>query len=154
MKEKKKKKFAFNKNVLFIIAIPILMALGVIIGTYILGSNMVNSQEPKVEKIEEEETVILDEFILNLEPTNNVNRYIKLDLALSTVKKEGLAEIERNINTIRDVIIYQISRESVEDIFEDDNKSFALKNKLKMKINNALDDEIIHQVYISNIVIQ
>lgn len=155
MKEKKnKKKFALNKNILFIIAVPILMALGVVIGSYISGNAITEKKEPELEELKEEETMILDEFILNLEPTNNVNRYIKIDLALSTVRKDGLVEIEKNINNIRDVIIYQISRESVEDIFQDDNKSFALKNKLKTKINDSLGDDLIHQVYISNIVIQ
>lgn len=154
MKEKKKKKIALNKNILFIIAVPILMALGVVIGSYISGNAITEKKEPELEELKEEETMILDEFILNLEPTNNVNRYIKIDLALSTVRKDGLVEIEKNINNIRDVIIYQISRESVEDIFQDDNKSFALKNKLKTKINDSLGDDLIHQVYISNIVIQ
>lgn len=154
MKEKKKKKFTFNKNILLVLAVPILMALGVVIGSYISGESLANPNESQAEEIGEEETIVLDEFLLNLEPAGNINRYIKLDLALSTVKDKGLAKIERNINVIRDVIIYEISRESVETIFEDDNKSFAFKNKLKTKINDALDDDLVHEIYISNIVIQ
>lgn len=152
--KKKKKKFSFNKNVILVLAIPILVALGVIIGSYLAGDTVVRSEEEAVEEVGEEKTMMLDEFVLNLEPTGNINRYIKVDLALSTVKKDGLTEIEGNINLIRDVIIYEISKNSVENIFSDDNKSFALKNKLKVKINEALDDDLIHQVYISNIVIQ
>lgn len=150
----KKKKFTFNKNILFILAVPILMALGVIIGSYISNNSLTDPEEAEAEEIVDERTMVLDEFLLNLEPSGNVNRYVKLELALSTVKDDGLTVIEEKINVIRDVIIYEISRESVETIFEDDNKSFAFKEKLKKKINEALGDEIIHEIYISNIVIQ
>lgn len=150
----KKKKFTFNKNMLFILAVPILMALGVIIGSYISNNSLTDPEEAEAEEIVDERTMVLDEFLLNLEPSGNVNRYVKLELALSTVKDDGLTVIEEKINVIRDVIIYEISRESVETIFEDDNKSFAFKEKLKKKINEALGNEIIHEIYISNIVIQ
>lgn len=153
--EEKVKKKSFNKKfLLLILAVPILVALGVVLGGYISG------QAESKEKVEVEEvvlpemTVTLDEFLLNLEPSGNINRYIRLELALSTVKENGVEEIEKNINKIRDVIIYKVSRESVETIFADDTKSFKMKKELRDDINKALDDEIIHHVYISNIVIQ
>ena len=99
-------------------------------------------------------TITLDEFLLNLEPSGNINRYIRIELALSTVEENGIEEIEENINKIRDVIIYKVSRESVETIFADDAKSFKLKKELREDINEALGEDIIHHVYISNIVIQ
>lgn len=151
MEEKKKKK-GFNKKLLLLLVIPILIALGVVIGSYISGND--GEKEEVEEEILHEQTMVLDEFVLNLEPTGNINRYIRLELALSTVKENGLAEMEDKINTIRDVIIYEVSKESVDNIFQDDNMSFALKNKLKTKINERLDDDLIYEVYISNIIIQ
>lgn len=148
--EKKNKK-EFNKKILLLLVVPVLVALGVVIGSYI------SANEPEIEETEEilhEQTIVLDEFVLNLEPTGNINRYIRLELALSTVKENGLIEIEDKINTIRDVIIYEVSKESVENIFEDEDKNFTLKNKLKKKINERLDDDLIYEVYISNIIIQ
>lgn len=154
-KEEKVKKKGFNKKfLLLILAVPILVALGVVIGGYI------SNQAGEKEVVEEEEavlpemTVTLDEFLLNLEPSGNINRYIRLELALSTVEENGVEEIEENINKIRDVIIYKISRESVETIFADDAKSFKMKKELRDDINEALGEDIIHHVYISNIVIQ
>lgn len=152
MEEKKKKK-GFNKKLLLLLVIPVLIALGVVIGSYISGNDG-EKEEVEKEEILHEQTMVLDEFVLNLEPTGNINRYIRLELALSTVKKNGLAEMEDKINTIRDVIIYEVSKESVDNIFQDDNMSFALKNKLKTKINERLDDDLIYEVYISNIIIQ
>lgn len=151
MEEKKKKK-GFNKKLLLLLVIPVLIALGVVIGSYISGND--GEKEEVEEEILHEQTMVLDEFVLNLEPTGNINRYIRLELALSTVKENGLAEMEDKINTIRDVIIYEVSKESVDNIFQDDNMSFALKNKLKTKINERLDDDLIYEVYISNIIIQ
>lgn len=152
MEEKKKKK-GFNKKLLLLLVIPVLIALGVVIGSYISGNDG-EKEEVEEEEILHEQTMVLDEFVLNLEPTGNINRYIRLELALSTVKENGLAEMEDKINTIRDVIIYEVSKESVDNIFQDDNMSFALKNKLKTKINERLDDDLIYEVYISNIIIQ
>lgn len=154
-KEEKVKKKGFNKKfLLLILAVPILVALGVVIGGYI------SSQAGEKEVVEEEEavlpemTVTLDEFLLNLEPSGNINRYIRLELALSTVEENGVEKIDENISKIRDVIIYKISRESVETIFADDAKSFKMKKELRDDINEALGEDIIHHVYISNIVIQ
>lgn len=154
-KEEKGKKKGFNKKfLLLILAVPILVALGVVIGGYITNQADDSPAAEVEEEVLPEMTVTLDEFLLNLEPSGNINRYIRLELALSTVKENGVQEIEENINKIRDVIIYKISRESVETIFADDAKSFKLKKELRDDLNEALGDEIIHHVYISNIVIQ
>ncbi len=154
-KEIKVKKKGFDKKfLLLLLAVPILVALGVVVGGYI--SSQTAEKEVVVEKevLLPEMTVTLDEFLLNLEPSGNINRYIRLELSLSTTKKNGVKEIEENIDKIRDVIIYKISRESVETIFEDEEKSFTLKYELRDDINNALGEDLIHQIYISNIVIQ
>lgn len=153
--EIKVKKKGFNKKfLLLLLAVPILVALGVVIGGYI--TSLANESEVVVEKetLLPEKTVMLDEFLLNLEPSGNINRYIRLELALSTVEENGVKEIEENINKIRDAIIYKISRESVETIFTDDVESFKMKKELRDDINEALGEDIIHHVYISNIVIQ
>ena len=154
--EEKTNKKGFNKKfLLLILIIPILVALGVVIGGYITSQANENEEDVvEEEKVLPEKTITLDQFLLNLEPNGNINRYIRLELALSTVEENGIEEIEKNINKIRDVIIYKISRESVETIFEDDAKSFKLKQELKEDINEALGEDIIHNVYITNIVIQ
>lgn len=153
-KEKVKKKGFNKKFLLLILAVPVLVALGVVIGGYISSQGNDGTNKVKEEVVIPEQTVTLDEFLLNLEPSGNINRYIRLELSLSTTKENGVQEIEENINKIRDVIIYKISRESVETIFADDAKSFKLKKELSEDINEALGEDIIHQVYISNIVIQ
>lgn len=153
-KAKTQKKRLNKKLLILFIMIPILIALGVVIGGYISDGVIQAEEEPAEEEVLPEKTITLDEFLLNLEPSGNLNRYIRLELALSTVKEGGIEEIEENINKIRDVIIYKVTRESVENIFADDDKSFLMKTELKEDINEALGDDVIYSVYISNIVIQ
>jgi len=145
-----------NKNILFgVLAIPILVAVGVIIGGYYVKDNaQVVSGSEEREEVFEEVSVPLDEFVLNLEPTNNINRYIRFELSLSSTKEDGEEAINSNLNKIRDEIIHTVSRQSVEDIFDDESGSIMLKDVLKKAINEMLDDDIIHEVYITNIVVQ
>lgn len=151
----KVKKKGFNKKfLLLILAVPVLVALGVVIGGYISSQGSAGAEKIKEEVVLPEKTVTLDEFLLNLEPSGNINRYIRLELSLSTTKENGVLKIEENMDKIRDVIIYKISRESVETIFEDEEKSFTLKYELRDDINDALGEDLIHQIYIANIVIQ
>lgn len=146
----------FNKNILLgILVIPILVAVGVIIGGYYVKDNaqIVSGSEER-EEVFEEVSVPLEEFVLNLEPTNNINRYIRFEVSLSSTKEDGEEIINSNLNKIRDEIIYTVSRQSVEDIFDDESGTIMLKDVLKKSINEALDDEVIHEVYITNIIVQ
>lgn len=146
----------FNKNILLgILAIPVLVAVGVIIGGYYVKDNAqaVSGSEER-EEVFEEVSVPLEEFVLNLEPTNNINRYIRFEVSLSSTKEDGEEIINSNLNKIRDEIIHTVSRQSVEDIFDDESGTIMLKDVLKKSINEALDDEVIHEVYITNIIVQ
>lgn len=146
----------FNKNILLgILVIPILVAVGVIIGGYYVKDNaqIVSGSEER-EEVFEEVSVPLEEFVLNLEPTNNINRYIRFEVSLSSTKEDGEEIINSNLNKIRDEIIHTVSRQSVEDIFDDESGTIMLKDVLKKSINEALDDEVIHEVYITNIIVQ
>lgn len=150
-----KDKKGFNKNILLvIIAVPILVAIGVIAGNYLANDPQVVSGSETEEEIFEEVSVPLEEFVLNLEPTNNVSRYIRLELSLSSTKEDGEGTINSSLDKIRDVIIHTVSRHSVEEIFDEETGTITLKESLKKALNKAFEDEVIHEVYITNIVIQ
>lgn len=150
----KKKKFQLNKNVLFVLSIPLLVALGVFIGSYFVGNASQGKQMVEARENVKEQTVNLEEFVLNLEPTGNARRYIRLELALSTIEKGGIEKIENKMSVIRDAVIYEVSKRSIDKVYEDADNSFLLKEQLKNKINEMLDEELINEVYISNMVIQ
>lgn len=150
-----KDKKGFNKNILLVIlAVPILVAIGVVAGNYLANDPQVVSGSETEEETFEEISVPLEEFVLNLEPTNNVSRYIRLELSLSSTKEDGEETINSSLDKIRDVIIHTVSRHSVEEIFDDETGTITLKDSLKKALNKAFEDEVIHEVYITNIVIQ
>lgn len=146
----------FNKNILLsILAIPILVAVGVIIGGYYIKDNaqIVSGSEEREEAFEEV-SVPLEEFVLNLEPTSNINHYIRFEVSLSSTKENGEEIINSNLNKIRDEIIRTVSSQSVEEIFDDESGTILLKDLLKQAINETLEDDVIYEVYITNIVVQ
>lgn len=151
-----KKNKGFNKNILLgLLAVPILVAIGVIAGNYFASNSaQVVSGNEAEEEVFEEVTVPLEEFVLNLEPTNNVNRYIRLELSLSSRKEDGAETINSNLDKIRDIIIHTVSRQSVDNIFDEESGTITLKNSLKTELNNQFEDEVIYDVYITNIVVQ
>lgn len=138
---------------MLVIAVPILVAIGVIAGNYLANPEMSASGNEEEEKIEEV-TVPLEEFVLNLEPTNNVNRYVRMEISLSTIEENGVELIEGNLDKIRDSIINTVSRQTVGDIFDEEVGTSNLKDVLKESLNTEFEEELIHQVYITNVVVQ
>lgn len=150
-----KDKKGFNKNILLIVlAVPILVAIGVIAGTYLVKDPQVVSGNETEEETFEEISVPLEEFVLNLEPTDKASYYIRLELSLSSTKEDGEEIINSSLDKIRDVIIHTVSRHSIEEIFDEETGIITLKESLKTALNNAFEDEVIHEVYITNIVMQ
>jgi len=151
-----KEKKGFNKNtILALIAVPILMALGVVIGSYLSDiDNNSASGAGEQQELVEETTVPLEEFLLNLELGNNTGQFIRMEVSLSTVQEDGVTTIEENLEKIRDTIIHTVSTQPIEEIFNDQSGTVTLKNLLKQSINNLFDEDIIYDVYITNIVMQ
>lgn len=151
----KKPKFHFNKNIILgVISVPLLVAIGVISGNYIANPNMIAASVNEEVEVSEEVTVPLDEFVLNLEPMHNVNRYVRLEISLSTTKEDGEVFLKENTHKIRDAIISTVSRQQVNDIFDQEVGTSHLKDLLKEAINKEFEEEIISQVYITNVVVQ
>lgn len=124
-------------------------------GSFITGSTTSIVSGKEVPEITiPEETVALDEFLLNLEPKNNKQNYIRLELSLSSKRKDGLKTINKNLDKIRDSIIHKVSRLSVEDVYNEEVGTSRMKDLLKQTLNEMFDDTIVHEVYITNIVVQ
>ena len=153
MKNKKEKK-GFNRSFLMILAIPILVAIGVLVGSYLDGTTSIVRGDEKEEAAVPEVTVPLDEFLLNLEPSNNSYKYVRLEVSISTIRKDGEETINENVDKIRDSIIHTVSRLSIQDVYHEEAGTGKLKSILKESLNNLFDDPIVHDVYITNIIVQ
>lgn len=151
-----KEQKGINKNILLIVlAIPLLVAFGVFAGSYLTGSStqIVSGNEANKEPVPEV-TVPLEEFLLNLEPKKRVNNYMRLEVSLSSTQEGGADKINANLDKIRDTLIYTVSRLTVDDVFNGDAGTRKLKDTLKIAINEMFGEEVIHEVYITNIVVQ
>lgn len=153
MKNKKEKK-GINSNLLMIISIPVLVAIGVLAGSYMTGADTPIVSGHEIEEAAPEETVALEEFLLNLEPTNNRNNYIRLEVSLSSTQENGAEKITTNLDKIRDSIIHTVSRLTVDDVYNEEAGTTRLKDILKQSLNELFEDSTIHEVYITNVVVQ
>ena len=116
----KKERKGINRNFLMIIAIPILVAIGVLAGSYLDGSTSIVRSDGMEEAAVPEVTVPLDEFLLNLEPSNNSYNYVRLEISLSSIRKDGEKTINENLDKIRDSIIHTVSRLSIQDVYHEE----------------------------------
>lgn len=151
----KKEKKGINSNLLLVISIPLLVAIGVLAGGFITGANpqiVSGSQVPSAQVAEQ--TVTLEEFLLNLESPKNNHNYIRLQVALSSRLEGGEERINENLDKIRDNLIHTVSRLTVEDVYNDEVGTQKLKEILKKSLNDLFEDPIIDDVYITNIVVQ
>lgn len=153
MKNKKEKK-GFNRSFLMILAIPILVAIGVLVRSYLDGSTSIFRGDEMEETAVPEVTVPLEEFLLNLEPSNNSHNYVRLEVSISSIHKDGEETINENVDKIRDSIIHTVSRLSIQDVYHEEAGTGKLKSILKESLNNLFDDPIVHDVYITNIIVQ
>lgn len=153
--KKERRGLKINKNLLLLVlSVPLLVAIGVIAGSFVTNPDtMIASNNEEPEEVEEV-SVALEEFVLNLEPTNNVNRYVRMEISLSTTQEGGLELLEGSLDKIRDSIINTVSRQTVNDIFDEEVGTSNLKDVLKESLNAEFEDELVHQVYITNVVVQ
>lgn len=101
----------------------------------------------------DENTILLEEFLVNLNVEGNQRNYIKTKIALMYTDKDGDEIINSNMLKIRDTIINDLRRMTSEDILNGENTS-GLKISLIESINAVLDKNIIKEIYFSDLIIQ
>ncbi len=137
---------------LIIVIILILLALTVVFGYLVLKGN-VNITKLFNKNKNKEHTILLNEFVVNLKSDNNKKSYLKMQIALMYENKKDGVIIESNVNKIRDIIINNLLGKTSTDIIDEDN-IHNFKEKLKKDINLALNDDLIKDIYITDLVIQ
>lgn len=152
---KNTKKGSILNKVLMLVAIPALVAFGVFAGTLVTNKDAIDVMLGQQE-IKKELTVPMEEFLLNLKPSssNKGNEYMRLEVALGTTRKKGDELLEERTIKNRDIIINVISKKSAYEIFNQEDGIGVLKEELKTALNEDLKDDLVSEVYITNIVTQ
>jgi flagellar FliL protein len=149
--EKEVKKVSKKKLLLFlVIGLVIVVLAGSVIAvfsTFKGGKGKEKERSPK-------ETVIysMEPIVVNLfDPTGK--RYIQIRLALELKDKKMEEEIKINEPKIKDVIISTLSTKTPEDVLQPEAKDL-IKNELLQKINSALGEEAISNIYITQYIVE
>lgn len=137
-----------------IIIVLLLMLIGLVsvIGYYMLGGE-IDILDSKEAKAKEEYTVLLDEFVLNLRPENNVKNYIRVTVALMCTNEKDVEVVNANVNKLRDAIIADLREKTATEILDNGNIS-NIKAEMVTNLNTALNGDRISGIYFTDLVIQ
>ncbi|WP_028840759.1 flagellar basal body-associated FliL family protein [Thermodesulfobacterium hveragerdense] len=146
-----KKKFLL---LLLLGVLVIVLASGVVL--FLMGKKGEEKEEgkkgAKKEKVEVKVIYPMEPVVVNLlEPTGK--RYLQVRLALGVADKKAEEKIKVKEPMIRDVIITYLSSKTPEEVIQPEAKE-TIKKDLLMKINEALGDEILQAVYITQYIVE
>lgn len=146
------KKGGKKKLLLFLaIGIVIIILAGAVVAFL---TSPKGEEEKKAEKGHPKETIIysMEPIVVNLfDPTGR--RYLQVGLALELGDKKLEEEIKNNEPKIKDVVIRVLSSKTPEDVLQPEAKDM-IKNELLQKINSALGEEIVLNVYITQYIVE
>lgn len=142
-----------NKSKIIIIILLVLILAGISITAYFMISDKTLKDIKNIGKSEEEYTIPLDEFITNLKNEDKGKNYLKIQVALMYKDKKHTELMESNLNKIRDIVLNDLREKTSEQILEVKNTP-KLKEDLLKKLNDSLGEEVIQDIYFTNLIVQ
>lgn len=102
-----------------------------------------------------ESSIALEEFLVNLNTeTPRSQPVVRMELTVTSFNEDADEIVTSEIAKVRDAVIHVISNQSAETLYNEEEGHFLIKDSIKKRINQALEDEIIEDVYITNILLQ
>lgn len=150
MENENKKK---SRSKLIIIILLVVIAVGIAITAYFMISGKSLKEIKELGKSEDEYTISLDEFITNLKNEDRGKNYLKIQVALMYKDKKHTDLLEANLNKIRDIVLNDLREKTSEYILEVKNTP-KLKEDLLEKLNDSLGEEVIEDIYFTNLIVQ
>lgn len=143
-----------KKKLIIIVLLVAVLILSATV-TYFLASNNLLAKFIETFQSNEEYTFPLEEFIVNLkaEPNSIGKNYVRFKIALMYTEKKQGPKIESSTCKIRDIIVSQIREKTYNEILDNGNTP-SLKSEIKDQLNEALSEDLIKDVYITDIMIQ
>ena len=100
-----------------------------------------------------ENTLLLDEFVMNLKSEESGPNYLKAKIALMYPDSKDEKKINENISKVRDIVNREMRVKSADEIL-DVKKMETFKAHLIKEINQGLGKEAIYDIYFTDLVIQ
>ena len=155
-KEQTKKKPKNRKKLMIIIGALSLLLLFVIgVGIYSMATEtpiveMVEALRPEPSK----ETLVLEEFLVNLNSEGGpTNQFLKINIALGYAGSGNTETLTAAMPMIRNEILVCLRELRRETVLEEESIE-EFKVQAKNAINQRLDDEIIEEIYITNMIVR
>lgn len=150
--ETTKNKSKSKLKIIIIIIIVLVLVVGSIVG-YMVVTGKQKADIIKMFVSHDENTILLDEFVVNLRSDNGLKNYLKIQMALMFTDGKKLELINSNVNKIRDIIINELREKTSQDILATESIN-TIKKDILDKVNIALKEEIIKDIYFVNFIIQ
>ncbi|WP_179128540.1 flagellar basal body-associated FliL family protein [Marinilactibacillus piezotolerans] len=151
------KKQGEKGKIIIIILSAIILVLGGAVGfSLVTGSDNIPfisqlAKEPEPAEVQ----VPLEEFLINVSnESGSSNAMVKMEVTVSSFTEGAEELITADVAKVRDAIIHVVSNESTETLLERKDGSFVIKDDLKNRINESFGEELIDEVYITNILTQ
>ncbi|MDY0235493.1 MAG: flagellar basal body-associated FliL family protein [Gudongella sp.] len=142
------------------IIIPIILVIVILLTTtgIFIYSKVVNKSITEIfskfESEEKEYTVTLDEFLVNLNSDyGDSKEYLRINMALMYTDEKQTEKIQSNISLIRDLIISSLRDVTIENALEEETM-INVKLKIMESINHNLGQDLIKEVYITDIIVK
>ncbi|MDX9916850.1 MAG: flagellar basal body-associated FliL family protein [Gudongella sp.] len=151
-----KVKKKINKKILIII-LAVILAL--IIGTSVLIYAKVKGVPVKslIEKYlpeKSEQTLSLNEFLVNLNyDTGPSNEVLRINIAIKYIDSKNTERMVSEVPMIRDIILTNLRDLQAESILEEEI-IYNFKKNTKDDINELLQQDIVTQVYVTDLIIR
>lgn len=138
-------------NLIIILLISLVVALVALVGLFIMKekeawdlSNVFNPGK--------EQSIALDEFVVNLKSEGRARNYLKIKVSLMCEDNEEEIIIE-NTAKIRDILITQFRSKTAEEML-DTEKTEEMKTEIIQKINYSINREVVKDIYFTDLVVQ
>lgn len=153
------KKKTVRLIVIGIVAAVIVLVTGMGAGVLLFGEPSETSRLARVIASDDEHateiTIPLDEFLVNVQGESARRQSIaRMEITVTTLDDEAADIIASDIAKVRDAVIHVVSNQTTSTIMEENDGDFVIKDQIKDRINQSLGDELIENVYITNILIQ
>ncbi len=156
MSEKKKETGADSasplkkKSPLIIIAAVLVVCL---MAAAVVGKQ-VSASSSHVKKVEKGPVMVLDEFLVNLaDPGGDHLLKVSIGLELKPEKGKTADSLKEQIAPIRDAILVSLSTKTRDQLTPVSGRE-KLKAEIKKRVNAALGEEDVQEVYFTNLVMQ
>lgn len=146
---KSKKKRLWATIILIVIVI-----IGVISYGFISGKAQVIISDLFKEEIVET-TVPLEEFLINLDSGTSVKKnFLKIELSVHSSTEGAEEKLTAEMAQIRDSVISVLRKKTEDTVFEEEDTKLLIKKELIAAINTKIDEELVDDIFITNIVTQ